>query len=128
MKKIASLLLFATLFTACYEDKGNYDYTLDSMNEILSVTFSPSVVMTASGNVIEVQQALEEDSRTRRVEAAVEQTIAKDLDNLEFYWCRTYSDESGKSVRDTIHTKGFLEFDLPVGTAMSYDIFLQIYD
>lgn len=128
MKKISSLILFALLLTGCYEDKGNYDYSLDTMNEIKSVTFSPSIVQAVEGNVIEVQQALEESSRTRRVDAIVEQTIAKDLENLDFYWCRSYTNEVGKNVKDTILSKGFLEFDLPVGKAMSYDVFLQIYD
>lgn len=128
MKKITSLLLFVLLLTGCYKDQGNYEYTLDSMNEILSVTFSPSVVMTAQGNTIEVQQALEADDCTRRVEAIVEQSLADNLDNLEFYWCRTYTDEKGKAVKDTLRTKGYMEFDLPVGKEMSYSIFLQIYD
>ena len=128
MKKISSLILSVLLLAGCYEDKGNYDYRLDSMNEITSVTFTPSVVMSAQGNVIEVQQALEENSRTRRIEAIVEQTLADNLDNLDFYWCRTYVDENGRGKRDTILSKGFLEFDLPVGKAMSYDVFLQIYD
>ena len=128
MKKISSLILFALLLAGCYEDKGNYDYSLDTMNEIKSVTFSPSIVQAVEGNVIEVQQALEESSRTRRVDAIVEQTIAKDLENLDFYWCRSYTNEVGKNVKDTILSKGFLEFDLPVGKAMSYDVFLQIYD
>ena len=60
MKKITPYLLLALLLTGCYRDQGNYDYTLDSMNEIKSVTFTPSVVMTAEGEVIEVQQALDE--------------------------------------------------------------------
>lgn len=128
MKKISSLILFALVLAGCYEDKGNYDYSLDTMNEIKSVTFSPSIVQAVEGNVIEVQQALEESSRTRRVDAIVEQTIAKDLENLDFYWCRSYTNEEGKNVKDTILSKGFLEFDLPVGKAMSYDVFLQIYD
>ena len=128
MKKITIFFLLTLLWAGCYEDKGNYDYTLDSMNEILFVTFSPSVVMTAEGEVIEVQQALDEESRTRRIEATVEQSLAKNLDNLDFYWCRTYVDEQGKGVKDTLRSKGYLEFALPVGVSMSYDVFLQIYD
>lgn len=128
MKKIVSLLSLILLLAGCYKDKGNYEYTLDSMNEILSITFSPSVVKTAEGEVIEVQQALDEMSRTRRVEATVEQTIAKNLDDLDFYWCRTYVDEQGKGIKDTIRSKGYLEFELPVGKTMSYSIFLQVYD
>ncbi|MBR3916343.1 MAG: hypothetical protein IKJ49_04280, partial [Bacteroidaceae bacterium] len=101
MKKISSLLLTLTVLAGCYEDKGNYDYSLDSMNKINSVTFVPSVVMTAEGDVIEVQQALEEDNCTRRIEVVLDQSLANNLDNLEFYWCRSYTDEKGKSVKDT---------------------------
>lgn len=128
MKKISSLILFALILAGCYDDKGNYDYSLGSMNEILSVTFSPSITVGVGGSIIEVQQALEEDSRTRRIDAVVEQSLAKDLENLDFYWCRSYTDEDGRYVKDTILSKGFLEFDLPVGKAMSYDVYLHIYD
>lgn len=128
IKKISSIILSALLLAGCYSDKGNYDYALDTMNEITSVTFTPSVVISAEGDVIEVQQALEEDDRTRRIDAIVEQSLAKNLEELDFYWCRSYTDENGKNVKDTIISRGFLEFDLPVGKPMSYDIFLQIYD
>lgn len=121
-------VLLLVLLAGCYKDKGNYDYTLDTMNEITSVTFSPSVVKAADGDVIEVQQALDEDDRMRRVDVFVEQTLADNLDNLDFFWCRTYTDEAGKAVKDTILSRGFLELELPVGKAVSYSIFLQIYD
>ena len=121
-------VLLLVLLAGCYKDKGNYDYTLDTMNEITSVTFSPSVVKAADGDVIEVQQALDEDDRMRRVDVFVEQTLADNLDNLDFYWCRTYTDEAGKAVKDTILSRGFLEFELPMGKAVSYNVFLQIYD
>ena len=128
MKKIIYSLIIAALLSGCYEDKGNYDYTLDSMNEITSVTFSPSIAETASGRVIEVQQALSEDDTKRRIDVIIEQTLADNIDALEFNWYRTYVDVDGKSVQDTIYSKGFLEFDLPLNTEMSYDIFLKIYD
>lgn len=121
-------VLLLVLLAGCYKDKGNYDYTLDTMNEITSVTFSPSVVKAADGDVIEVQQALDEDDRMRRVDVTVEQTLADNLDNLDFFWCRTYTDEAGKAVKDTILSRGFIEFELPVGKAVSYNVFLQIYD
>jgi PBP1b-binding outer membrane lipoprotein LpoB len=124
MKKISSLLLSLLLLAGCYEDKGNYDYRLDSMNEITSVTFTPSIVVSAEGNMIEVQQALEEDSRTRRVDVVVEQTLAQTLDDLDFYRYRTYTNENGVGVRDAPCRKGCLEFDPPIGKPMSYDIFL----
>ena len=101
MKKIASFLLLALALTGCYKDKGNYEYTLGTMNEILKVTFSPAV----ENKVIEVLQPLTEDDTIRVVKAFVEQSLAKNLDNLEFYWCRSYVNEQGKAVKDTIRTK-----------------------
>lgn len=128
MKKIIYSLLFAVALSSCYEDKGNYDYKLDSMNEITSVSFSPSIIETAGGKVIEVQQALDETDTYRKVEVLLEQTLQNNLEELQFNWFRTYTDADGKSVKDTIHSKGFLEWNLPVGKAMEYNIFLQIYD
>lgn len=128
MKKIIYSLSFAIALSSCYEDKGNYDYTLDSMNEITSVTFSPAISETADGKTIEVQQALDEQDAQRRIDVTLEQSLQKNLDELQFNWFRTYTDEDGNSVKDTIHSKGFLEFTLPVGKAMVYEIFLQIYD
>lgn len=124
MKKISSFLLFVLFLFGCYQDLGNYDYKLDSMNEITSATFTPSV----ANDIIEVQQALDENDRLRRVDVVVDQTLADSLEDLEFYWFRTFVDEDGKPVQDTIRTKGYLEFYLPVGKEMSYNIFLQIYD
>ena len=128
MKKITPYLLLVLLLTGCYKDQGNYDYTLGTMNEIRSVTFTPSATTAAGGDVIEVQQALDESDRVRRIEATVDQSIATTLDDLDFYWCRTYANEQGRQVRDTLRTKGYLEVTLPVGQAMEYNIFLQIYD
>ena len=128
MKKIIYSLIFATALSSCYEDKGNYDYKLDSMNEITSVTFSPSIIETAEGKVIEIQQALDEEDTYRRIDVMLEQTLMENFNELEFNWFRTYTDVSGKYIKDTIHSKGFLEFELPVGKGMKYDIFLQIYD
>ena len=124
MKKISSFLLFVLFLSGCYQDLGNYEYKLDSMNEITSATFTPSV----ANDIIEVQQALDENDRLRRVDVVVDQTLADSLEDLEFYWFRTFVDEDGKPVQDTIRTKGYLEFYLPVGKAMEYNIFLQIYD
>lgn len=128
MKHLSAYLLVALALTSCYQDQGNYDYTLDTMNEIQTVTFNPSVVKGAGGDMIEVQQALDKDSCTRRIEAVVEQSLAKTLDELDFYWCRAYVNEQGKGVRDTLRTKGYMEVTLPVGKSMTYDIFLRIHD
>ena len=124
MKNILRVLLLSVLLSGCYEDKGNYDYTLDSMNEITAVSFSPSIY----ANKIEVLQAMSEDDVLRRVDVILEQTLSDNIENLDFNWILTYNNKKGESVTDTVHSKGFLEVELPVGEKMSYDVFLQIYD
>lgn len=50
----------ALLLTSCYEDKGNYDYRFDSMNQvdISNVSYQPEAYEGVSGKVIEVQLPL----------------------------------------------------------------------
>ncbi len=127
MKKILKALLLTGLLVGCYEDKGNYDYNLDKMNEITNVTFTPALV-SSSGDFIEFRMALNEEETSRRIEAHVEQSLSDNYDDLDFYWYRNYVDEEGKYVSDTITTKGYLDIKLPIGQMISYDIFLKIYD
>ena len=128
MKKTLYTLLVASLLTACYEDKGNYDYNFSELNEITKVTFSPATVETIDGKTIELQQPLNESETTKRIEVALEQTIASGMDNLDFMWVRTYINEEGKRTKDTIDTKGYLEVELPVGKDMRYDVLLEVKD
>ncbi len=128
MKNLFKISLFVILLSSCYEDKGNYEYTLDSMNDITSVKFTPAIIETASGKVIEVRQAMTEKDRICRIEAHLEQTLEKNFDNLDFRWYRTYQDENGVLVQDTVYTRGYLEITLPVGEMLEQDIMLQIYD
>ena len=128
MKKTLYIVSMASLLTACYEDKGNYDYTFDQMNEITEVTFTPGTVETIDGKTIEFQQPLSEAESTQRVEVALEQTLASGLDNLDFSWVRTYTNEEGVQVKDTLYTKGYMEVYLPVGQSMRYDVLLEVKD
>lgn len=127
MKNILKFLLPAILLSGCYEDKGNYDYTLDSMNEITSVKFTPDVIETTTGKLIEARLAQTKDD-TVHIVVDLEQTLEKDFTNLDFRWYRTYSDNSGKVIKDTVYTKGFLDVILPKNTMVEQDVLLQIYD
>lgn len=127
MKKIFNALLLTGLLVGCYEDKGNYDYSLDKMNEIKSISFTPALISSAN-DFIEFRMALSEDEQMRRIEAHVEQTLSDNYDNLDFYWYRSYMNEEGKYVYDTITTKGYLDIELPIGKEISYDIYLKVYD
>lgn len=128
MKKILSAICLTIILAGCYEDKGNYNYKLDRMNEIKSVSFTPSASESAYGKLIEVQQAMTPSDTVRRIEAVVEQTLATDYSNLHFYWYLRHNDESGIELRDTVETNGYLEVALPVGREKEYTVYLQIYD
>lgn len=129
MKKTLYTLLAASLLTACYEDKGNYDYTFDQMNEIKNMAFTPATIQTIDGATIELQQPLNESETTQRIEVALEQTLATNMDKLDFTWTRTYNNlESGERVTDTVSTKGYLDVELPIGREMRYDVLLEVKD
>lgn len=128
MKKTIYTILVASLLTACYEDKGNYDYTFDRMNEITEVNFTPATVETIDGTTIELQQPLNESETTKRVEVSLEQSLASNTDNLEFTWIRSYSNAEGVSVKDTVYTPGYMDVELPVGKDTRYDVLLEIKD
>ena len=129
MKKTLYTLLAASLLTACYEDKGNYDYTFDQMNEIKNMAFTPATIQTIDGATIELQQPLNESETTQRIEVALEQTLADNMDQLDFTWIRTYNHlESGEQVTDTVTTKGYLDVELPVGKEMRYNVLLEVKD
>lgn len=128
MKKTLYTILVASLLTACYEDKGNYDYALDQMNEITNVRFTPGAVETIDGQTIEVQQPLSENDRVKRIEVSMDQSLASNIDNLDFIWTRTYINEEGLRVKDSLYTPGYMEVELPVGKEMRYDVLLEIKD
>ena len=109
----------ALLLTSCYEDKGNYDYRFDSMNQvdISNVSYQPEAYEGVSGKVIEVQLPLTED-KVQRVEAKLSQTLSDNYDNLDFTWYTAYTAtkrdpmtgrEVTETVRDTLRTNGYVE-------------------
>lgn len=128
MKRFLYTILAAGLLTACYEDKGNYDYNFDQMNEITSFNFTPEVVEGLEGKVIELQQPLTEAETIQRVEVQLEQTLPQDNDKLTYHWIRSYKNSEDKNVKDTIETKGFLDVELPVGKEMKYSVLLKVTD
>ena len=128
MKKTIYTILIASLLTACYEDKGNYDYTFDRMNEITQVVLNPATIETVDGKTVELQQPLNEAETIKRIEVQLEQSLASNIDNLEFAWIRNYTNAEGVRVKDTIYTQGYLEVELPIGKEMRYDVLLEIKD
>lgn len=117
----------ALMLTSCYEDKGNYDYSFDSLNEIKGVTFTPAAVTSLNGQKIEFTQPLS-GSETKRVEVSVEQSLGSGIDNLAFQWARSYKDAEGETVKDTIYTAGYLDVDIPSDRLVEYYVVLEVKD
>lgn len=112
---------------SCYEDKGNYDYSFDSLNEIKGVSFTPASVTSLNGQKIEFSQPLE-GTETKRVEVSVDQTLGTGIDNLAFQWARSYTDADGKTVKDTLTTAGYLDVEIPSNRLMEYYVLLKVKD
>ena len=126
-KAVCLFVLAAGLFTACYEDKGNYTYNFDSMNSIDTLIFTPATVEMLTGQTIEFTQPLTESETHKRIEVQVPQTLQSGLDQLDFTWIRSY--QKGKeTISDTVKTKGYLDVELPVGKTTRFNVRLQVYD
>ena len=128
----------ALLLTSCYEDKGNYDYRFDSMNQvdISNVSYQPEAYDGVSGKVIEVQMPLTED-KVQRVEAKLSQTLTDNYDNLDFTWYTSYTASKTdpmtgrpivEAVKDTLHTKGYVELEFPANTDRDYAVIMEVKD
>ncbi|WP_337383404.1 PKD-like family lipoprotein [Prevotella sp.] len=138
MKNIMYVAMSALLLTSCYEDKGNYDYRFDSMNEvdISNVSYQPEAYDGLSGKVIEVQMPLAED-KVQRVEAKLSQTLADNYDNLDFAWYTAYTAtkrdpmtgrEVTETVRDTLRTNGYVDLNFPANTDRNYSVIMEVKD
>lgn len=138
MKKILYVAMSALMLTSCYEDKGNYDYHFDDLNkvDISDVTYTPSAYKGVSGSVIEIQMPMTED-KVQRVEANLKQTLADNYDNLDFTWYSSYTvtetnpktgRETTKTLRDTLHTRGYVDLDFPANTDRSYNLMMVVKD
>ena len=128
----------ALLLTSCYEDKGNYDYRFDSMNQvdISNVSYQPEAYEGVSGKVIEVQLPLTED-KVQRVEAKLSQTLSDNYDNLDFTWYTSYTAtkrdpmtgrEVTETVRDTLRTNGYVDLNFPANTDRNYSVIMEVKD
>lgn len=130
MKRLLFSILSLCLLVSCYKDKGNYSYHFDSLNniELDSIKFSPEAFESINGPTIEVQQPLTEAQTERRITVSLKQTLSDNLDNLDFLWRRTYTNEDKQTVTDTLRTKGYIDLNFPMGKSTTYSLMLEIHD
>lgn len=89
--------LLLMLASACYKDKGNYDYK--NVNDF-TVTITPAPANEELSIYLINQPAMEAD--TFRLTAEGKQTVNSSEDNLEYTWYRTLSIDKKKVSTDTI--------------------------
>lgn len=131
MKKIIYAFCVALVLTSCYADKGNYDYTFDSLNAISAIKFTPEPVVTGIDDDLTYEFELPKPTGTnivtKKIEVTLEQTLPTNEENLEYSWIRNYVKDA-KSVTDTVYTHGYVEVALFGGQDTEYNIILSIYD
>ncbi len=126
MKNILLYIGFVCLLTACYEDKGSYDYRMDKMNEITSFIFTPEASGGEGTQTIELQQPLTE-KKIERIEVKLKQTLSDNIDNIDFLWMREYMID-GKKVEDSVDTKGYMDIELLPDKEIQYKVLLRVTD
>ena len=112
--KAVALLSVMEMVCGCYDDKGNYSYTFDSMNEIGDLTITPapsSATEETYSYVVEFPRPMGEESELRTLEVKAAQSLNDDPQNLEYTWYRSYTDAEGQSIRDTVRNDGVLELE-----------------
>ena len=92
--------LLLMLVSACYKDKGNYDYK--NVNDF-EVTLTPAPADEEVSIYLINQPAMKAD--TFRLVAEGKQTLNSSEDNLEYTWYRTLSIDKKEVSKDTITGK-----------------------
>lgn len=141
MKKILSSVLFlmAIFFLqGCYEDKGNYNYHFDKINNVDTIIFKPQAY--ANGYEPTLYKGINEDSWQidyikpetsdtvdARINVELGISIPEEIENFEYFWYRTYNWNS-QTVKDTIQTNGYMDIKIPGGNSINYNVILEVRD
>ncbi len=121
--KLITGFLLLMLASACYKDKGNYDYKTVNNFEV-TVTPAPSSI---ERNLYLINQPGTK-AETFVVTANATQTQGTTEDNLEYTWYRTlYIEGEKKPTRDTITGKEN-QMELVAQKKTTYDLLLIVRD
>ena len=114
--------LLLMLVSACYKDKGNYDYK--NVNDF-EVTLTPAPANEELSIYLINQPAMKAD--TFRLVAEGKQTLNGSEDNLEYTWYRTLSIDKKEVSKDTITGKENL-MELVAAKKSEWRILLVVRD
>lgn len=114
--------LLLMLVSACYKDKGNYDYK--NVNDF-EVTLTPAPANEELSIYLINQPAMKAD--TFRLVAEGKQTLNGSEDNLEYTWYRTLSIDKKEVSKDTITGKENL-MELVAAKKIEWRILLVVRD
>lgn len=126
MNRIVFAACMSILLTACYEDKGNYDYRFSQMNEMKSFQFTPATYDGIEGTTIEFQQPIGE-AKTERIIVDVSQSLFDNLNNIDFLW-RVSKNVEGEEQIDSFNTQGYLDLLLEAGKESRFKVMLTTTD
>ncbi|MCQ4874654.1 MULTISPECIES: PKD-like family lipoprotein [Odoribacteraceae] len=118
MKLVIYYILIGLLFTACYDDKGNYDYADINVLEVgLDEIYS---VRIASDTIVTIQPRLS-------------QSLQENKDNLEFMWLHSTTNTNFYTIKDcdTVCRTEALKFHVdPEDAKLKYEHYfrLNVYD
>lgn len=141
MKKILSSILFLIailLLQSCYEDKGNYSYHFDKINNIDTLIFKPQAYSggyepaTYKGlndNSVQIDYIKPDkpDTIEARINVELVSSIPEETGNFEYYWYRTYN-WNKETVKDTVTTNGYMDIKIPGGNSITYNVILEVHD
>ena len=120
--KLLIVFLLLMLVSACYKDKGNYDYK--NVNDF-EVTLTPAPANEELSIYLINQPAMKAD--TFRLVAEGKQTLNGSEDNLEYTWYRTLSIDKKEVSKDTITGKENL-MELVAAKRSEWQILLVVRD
>lgn len=141
MKHILSTVLFlmAILFLhSCYEDKGNYNYHFDKINNVDTIIFKPQAYVdgyepTISNGIndnsyqIDYIKPGKPDTLDARINVELVTSIPEEIQNFEYYWYRTYQ-WNANTVKDTVRTNGYMDIKIPGDNTIDYSVILEVRD
>mgnify|MGYP001120724811 CR=1 FL=1 len=129
MKKIflGLLALGTLLMSSCYEDKGNYSYNFDSINNVDTISFTPEAYSSFNGWTIDYIKSGEADTITERITVNPTFSSPEQAGEMDYYWYRRYT-WNGTNRSDTLNTPGYMDVLIPNNGDVTYNVILEIRD
>lgn len=123
---------------SCYEDKGNYSYHFDQINNVDTIIFKPqaytdgyepTIAAGLNENTYQIDYIKpgKTDTIDARIDVELVTSIPEEIQNFEYYWYRSYQ-WGNQNVKDTVRTPGYMTIKIPGDNTISYSVMLEVRD